>query len=254
MKKIIACLFALAMIFSPKIVNAEEATQKVKLAENTKYIKTVTSIDPAALYGYSSNTVNWATSSSIEVSEDEYNASRDNGLVLVGAAYIETTYKKMTTAIWDIGGAYQFVNLLHWKIMPSVRSYDIIGIGHYSNVQATTLPYIQEYYCVTGGSCTTASTHIPRNETYGDSSVFPLYTGNINYLDITLWFDLEKTNANSTITELYAAGDYSHATSYISSSTASNYSMSVGGINLNTSISGYYDSIQSAEVFADVYW
>ena len=255
MKKILLGLIALALVFSPKIVNAEENQQRVKLAETKKYIKTVTTIDAAALYAYNSNTVNWSESYSEEITEEEYNAvtgTRD--LVLVGSDAIETTYKVMTTAIWDIGGAYQYVNLLHWKIMPSVRSYDIIGIGHFGSVYALTTPYFQEYYCYTGGSCSISNTHIPRNDTYGDSSVFPLNTGNINYLDISIWFNIGKTDPNSSVPTLYAAGDYAHATSYISSSTASNYTMSVGGINLNSSISGYYDSIQSAEVYAYVNW
>ena len=254
MKKILLGLIALALIFSPKIVNAEENQQRVKLAETKKYIKTVTTIDAAALYAYNSNTVNWTSSNSYEITEEEYNEAKDRGLVLVGSAAVETTYKVMTTAIWDIGGAYQFVNLLHWKIMPSVRSYDIIGVSHYSEIYALTTPYFQEYYCYTGGSCSTSNAHYPRNETYGDSSVFALNTGNINYLDISIWYNVGKTNPSSTITTLYAAGDYAHATSYISSSTASNYTMSVGGINLDSSISGYYDSISSAYIYAGVNW
>ena len=252
MKKIFLFLFIIGFIVCPKFVNAQEYKQGVKIAETKKYIKTVTTIDKAALYAYNSDTVNGSESRSEEVNEKEYNEAKDGGMVLVGSDAIETTYKVMTTAIWDIGGAYQYVNLLHWKIMPSVRSYDIIGISHYSSVYATTTPYFQEYYCYTYGGCSTANTHIPRNETYGDSSVFPLNTGNINYLDISIWFNIAKTNPNSTVTQIYAAGDYAHATSHISSSTASNYSMSVGGINLNSSISGYYDSIASAEVWANV--
>lgn len=255
MKKLILGLIALTLIFSPKLVNAQEIGQGTKISETKKYIKTVTTMDAAALYGYNSKTVNYARSYSEEISEDEYNSATTNrDLVLVGSAAIETTYKVMTTAIWDIGGAYQYVNLLHWKNMPYIRSYDIMGIGHYSNIYATTTPYFQEYYCYTGGSCSTSNANYPRSETYGDSSVFPLNTGNINYLDISIWYNIAKTNPNSTITQLYAAGDYAHATSYISSSTASNYTMSVGGINLDSSISGYYDSIQSAEVYAGVNW
>ena len=252
MKKIILSLFILGFLLSPKIVSAQEIGQGKKIAESKKYIKTVTKIDKAALYAYNSNTVNSSESHSEEVSEKEYNESKDGGMVLMGSDAIETTYKVMTTAIWDIGGAYQYVNLLHWKIMPSVRSYDIIGIGHYSSVYATTTPYFQEYYCYTYGGCSTSNAQYPKNGTYGDSSLFPLNTGNINYLDISIWFNIAKTNPNNTITQLYAAGDYAHATSYISETTASNYSMSVGGINLNSSISGYYDSIQSAEVWATV--
>lgn len=254
MKKIFLCLFIIGFVICPKFVNAEEYDHGVKIAESKKYIKTVTTIDKAALYAYNSDTVNWSETHSEEVTEKEYNEAKDGGMVLMGSAAVETTYKVMTTAIWDIGGAYQYVNLLHWKIMPSVRSFDIIGISHYSSVYATSTPYFQEYYCYTGGSCLISNAHIPKNGTYGDSSVFALNTGNINYLDISIWYNIEKTNQNSTITQLYAAGDYAHATSYINSETASNYSMSVGGINLNSSITGYYDSISSAYVYADVNW
>lgn len=252
MRKFVLSLFILGFIISPKIVNAQEFGQGTKIGESKKYIKTVTTIDKAALYAYNSDTVNWSESHSEEVTEDEYNEAKDGGMVLMGSAAIETTYKVMTTAIWDIGGAYQYVNLLHWKIMPSVRSYDIIGISHYSSVYATSTPYFQEYYCYTYGGCSTSNLHIPKNGTHGDSSVFPLNTGNINYLDISIWFNIAKTNPNTILTQLYAGGDYAHATSYISSSTASNYFMDVGGINLDSSISGYYDSIQSAYVYANV--
>lgn len=252
MKKLLFSIFILGLIISPNIVKAKEDNLGIKIGESKKYIKTVTTIDKAALYAYNSDTVNWSESHSEEVTEKEYNEAKDGGMVLMGSDAIETTYKVMTTAIWDIGGAYQYVNLLHWKIMPSVRSFDIIGIGHYSSVRASTLPYFQEYYCYTYGGCSTAGTNIPKNESTGDSTVFPLNTGNINYLDISIWYNIEKVNPNSTITQLYAAGDYAHATSYISSSTASNYFMSVGGLVLDSSISGYYDSIQSAEVWANV--
>lgn len=252
MKKIILGILMFSLVLCPNVVNAKEFERGTKIGESKKYIKTVTTIDKAALYAYNSDTVIWSESHSEEVTEKEYNEAKDGGMTLVGSAAIETTYKVMTTAIWDIGGAYQYVNLLHWKIMPSVRSYDIIGISHFSSIEATTTPYFQEYYCYTYGSCSTSNAHYPRNETYGDSSVFPLNTGNINYLDISIWFNIEKTNPSTTLTQLYAAGDYAHATSYISSSTASNYFMDVGGINLNSSISGYYDSIQSAEVWATV--
>ena len=252
MKKLLIGIFVIAIILSPRIVDAQEIGSGTKIGESKKYIKTVTKIDKAALYAYNSDTVNWSESHSEEVTEKEYNEAKDGGMTLVGSAAVETTYKVMTTAIWDIGGAYQYVNLLHWKIMPSVRSYDIIGISHNSIVYATTTPYFQEYYCYTYGGCSTSNAHIPKNGTYGDSSVFALNTGNINYLDISIWFNIAKTNPNSSITQLYAGGDYAHATSYISSSTASNYSMSIGGINLDSSILGYYDEIQSAYVYANV--
>lgn len=252
MKKIFIGLFALAIAISPTWVHAEEKNPK-KISESESFIKTVTTIDSAAMYAYNSNTVNRAQSYSEEVSEEEYNEASDSGLVLKGSSYVETTYKKMTTAIWDFGGGYQYVNLLHWKIMPAVRSFDIIGIGFPSAVRASGTPSFSQQYCFSDGSCVTSNTHTPKTSSVGGSSMFQLYPNSITSLDITIWFNIEK-NTTSTITTLYAYGDYAHATTSISYENAKNYSMSIGGILLDSSISNYYDSIQSAEVSANVYW
>lgn len=251
MKKIFIGLFALAIAISPTWVHAEERNPE-KISETTTYIKTVTTIDSAAMYAYNSNTVNRAQSYSEEISEEEYNVASDSGLVLVGSAAVETTYKKMTTAIWDFGGGYQYVNLLHWKIMPSVRSYDIIGIGYPNSIKTSSTPSFSQYYCINGGDCYTSYSSIPKVGTYGASAAFQLYTGSINTLDITLWFNIEK-NTTSTITTLYAYGDYAHATSTISYDNCQKYTMG-GSINLDSSITNYYDSISSAIATANVYW
>ena len=77
-------------------------------------------------------------------------------------------------------------------------------------------------------------------------------SGQLSSRDI-LYFNIAK-NTSSTLTGLSAAGDYAHATTTVSSNTAQNYSVGGGGLSLNSSISGYYDSIQSAVATMSVYW
>ena len=253
MKKIIIVLFAFAIALSPNLVQANEF-KKVKLAESEKYIKTTTIMDAAAMYAYSSSTVNRAESYSEEVTEEEYNSAQTRDLVLQGSSIIETTYKKMTTAIWDIGGAYQYVNLLHWKIMPQIRSFDIIAIGFPGSVKVSGTPSYSQTYCLSSnGSCYTSNSFAPKVESRGGSGLFKLIGESITVCDITLWFNIEK-NTTSTITTLYAYGDYSHATTPLSYESAHDYTVNGGGIQIGSSIYNNYDSIQSADVEASVYW
>ena len=55
-----------------------------------------------------------------------------------------------------------------------------------------------------------------------------------------------KKNVDATIIKQLAAGDYAHATKTITSNNALNATVATTGINLNSSISGYYDEISPA--------
>lgn len=256
MKKYIKIIIFMLITFSPCLVNAQELqnTEEMEvIAETTKYYKTITTRDNLQLNSYSSLTVPNSQSYSVEVSEEEYNQANETKIETRNTGITETTYKKMTTAILQNGSYYRFRNILTWKTMPAIRSYDIIAIGMYSNVRiASTVSYSQ-YYCFSVGNCVTSMVHTPKIGNNGAGTVFKLMSGSLSTLKITMYFDVEK-NTNATITELTAFGDYSHATTPISYENAQNYSVSVGGINLNSSISNYYDSIQFAEARAFINW
>ena len=124
--------------------------------------------------------------------------------------------------------------------MPSKRSYDIIGIGHYSNVKVSGKPTFQLVY----GSNSTSNATIKKTST-GTTATFKLPTGSFNNLTATLYFDVEK-NTNSNILTQKAFGDYSHATSTISESNANKHTINTSGIKLDTSIINNYDEINTA--------
>lgn len=256
MKKYIKIVVAMLLAFSPCLVNAQELqnTEEMEvIAETTKYYKTITTRDNLQLNSYSSLTVPNSQSYSVEISEEEYNQADETKVETRSTATIETTYKRMTTAILQNGSYYRFRNILTWKTMPAVRSYDIIGIGTYQTVRVASFVNYNQYYCFTNGSCATSTAHTPKIGANGAGTMFRIMPGDLSTLRITMYYDVEK-NTNATITELNAFGDYSHATTSISYENAQKYTVSIGGISLNSSISNYYDSIQFAEARAFINW
>ncbi len=242
MKKnfILAFVVASIMFVFPILVNAETVTDDY--VETTKYLKTVTHYGNNFLL---SNNIN--SSMTYEVSENEYNNAGDRPIITRDASgAVETTYKRMTVSIAKNGSYYRYKNILVWKTIPSQRSYDIIGIGFYSNLKLhSSVNFIQEY-CYSGGSCTSSTSHNPQTFTAGAGTTFKLASGSLSTLKATIYFDLEK-KTSATLVSQDAYGDYSHATSSISLTNAKKYSV-VGssGIVLDSSITSYYDSMGCA--------
>lgn len=242
MKKnfILAFVVASIMFVFPILVNAETVTDDY--VETTKYLKTVTHYGNNFLL---SNNIN--SSMTYEVSENEYDNAGDKPIITRDASgAVETTYKRMTVSIAKNGSYYRYKNILVWKTIPSQRSYDIIGIGFYSNLKLhSSVNFIQEY-CYSGGSCTSSTSHNPQTFTAGAGTTFKLASGSLSTLKATIYFDLEK-KTSATLVSQDAYGDYSHATSSISLTNAKKYSV-VGssGIVLDSSITSYYDSMGCA--------
>ena len=186
--------------------------------------------------------------SDMEITEDAYN----NEVVMPrGDGYIETTYKQMRTTISKVNSLYRYKVSLTWKQMPVTRSYDIIGIGFDPFVLINGNLVFSQNYCIST-SCTSSSA---RNNSYQGSNgagvSFKLPTStSITTLSSYFYFNVEKYNDNDTITSMLAYGDYSHATSTISSGLATLYYVNQAGIMLSDSIRNYYDTMSTA----DAYW
>ena len=236
--KLTALLFVFLM---PFVVKAEENKEYEAITQ--KYYKTVTVI-PNDLSLYSDN---YIVSQTTEVTEEEYNsATKEMNTRGSTIATTETTYKKMTTTIAQNGNYYRYKVVLTWKLMPSTRSYDIIGIGFPSNVKVAATPGFNQHYCVTGGSCYTTGTYSPYTGTYGAGASFKVPSGTLDSMKQTFYVDVEKNNPNTTLTLQRAYGDYAHAQYSVTSSEAKNYYVETGGIVLDSSIDPDYDSINCA--------
>lgn len=212
------------------------------IATNEKYYKVVGS----PIEGYQT----------YEVSENEYlNSDSQNQIVPFVSSYHETTYKKLTTNISTYNSNYRYQVALEWKNIPATRSYDIIGIGYDSNVvQKYQDVHFQEYISYVGGGTDTWTTYAPQSFTFGEGASFPLpVSTTVGALTQKFWFLIsKKTNSSSVI--LRATGDYKHATSSVSYENSRKYEVNAAGIDLNSSVSSYYDSMTTASVTTTVNW
>jgi len=194
---------------------------------------------------YYMSTINHVTgeSRSYIIDESGYNIP----LVMQrGNGYVETVYKKMTTTISSINTYYRYKVTLEWKQMPATRSWDIIAIAmEPTKVYMRSSITFQQNYCLTTGACYSSLSHQPSSQTYGGGASFPIPTGNLKSLSSYLYFNVDKSTS-ATITRLFAQGDYAHATSTVSQSSIS-YTLSAGGIHLNSNIISKYDTMQFAE-------
>lgn len=209
------------------------------ISQTTRYYKT---ISPAYGTGYD-----------VEVSEEEYNNSGNSRTELT-RGYVDTTYKTITSSISQNGNKYRYNVSTLWKQMPSNRSYDIIGIGFSDSVYISSSVYFSFTWANSAGSYTTSTQYYNKKTlSTGGSAVYKLPTGTIKSLSAGLYYDVSK-NTSSTITSLSICGDYAHATGTVSVGNVADYSISIYGINLGSSLGGYYDATPCAMEYASVNW
>ncbi len=247
MKLRIMMAFLVSVVIFPSVVFAQDLSENILEKENvsTKYYKSTTVIKNNN-YNINVNNENVIISQKTEeISEDEYNSADESYPFTAGSVTIETTYKKMTTSITSSGSTYRYKNELVWKNNPKIRSYDTIAIGHYASVKPKTIKFSQQY-CTSTTDCTTSTTFTSKKFSTGTAATFKLPVGSYVSLKQTLYFDVEK-NVDAKILKQIAVGDYAHATKTISSANSLKYSVSVNGIELESSITDYYDSINVAQ-------
>lgn len=241
---LVSILILLDLLFIPNSAYAEEKFEII--SEVTKYYKTITYTPSLSVNYFDLNSIK-SNSVTYEITEEEYNSVEDNNLVIASNGKTETTYKRMTTSILTNGSYYRYKNELTWKNMPASRSYDIIGIGFFSTVKVrSNSTNFSMSYCYTDGSCYTNTTNYPQIFSNGAGTTFKLPTGELRSLNQIFYFDVEKNTTNTlNVQEVY--GDYSHATSSILLLNAIKYTVNQSlGIVLDSSVSGYYDSMNAA--------
>lgn len=229
MKKI----FLVVLLLLPSIIFAEDI-----VAEETKYYMTTTMINNPI---ESSSGITYISQTE-EITEEEYDSFDPEQ---TPRATVETTYKKLTTTISKVNSTtYKYKAKLTWKNFPKVRSYDLIGIGFYGSVTPAASSFFEEYYCTTGGTCNTLNGYYSYDGNNGVGAMFNLPSGSLSTLRITISTNVVKKNSGSTIIEQRAAGDYAHATEYVSYNHAKQYSVNQTGVHPTYSSS--YDSIPAA--------
>lgn len=264
MKKLkISLLILVAVLFMPTFVNAEAFDQitneGIVLDSVTKYYKTVTYMtNPVFNEDGIVVSVDDVSSNTFEVSKSVYDKAEDAGLVTLDRASttVETTYKRMVTDLTYINGYYRYRNQLMWKNFPVIRSWDIIALGHYSNVSPiSSSVYYRMKYVTASGSTYYDYGNYSQNFSTGSSATFALPSLNLSSLNILYYYNVQKTG-NGTITSQVATGDYAHGTDTdLTLNIASQHGVgaTTGIIHLNGS-SSYFDTIDEAEVYWTGTW
>ena len=197
------------------------------VAQNEKYYKSIyTSLD--------------GKTHSVEITKDEY----ENQGSLNARGTVSTEYKNMVTTISQLDNKFRYKVSVSWKQMPSTKSYDIIGIGFEDDVYISSSVYFNYYHCDSSGDCATDTLYYNKKKlSTGGSAVYKI-PSSIRALSANLYYDVSKDTSN-TITELTMYGDYAHATSTVTSSQYTDYSINRYGIVLGSGIN-YYDAIPCA--------
>ncbi len=231
------------------------------VAQTTKYYKTITTHSNASTKSINNKTN--PISITVEITEEEYNNSNDEALIIpLGNTngYTETNYKKMTTTIVKNGSYYRYKNDLVWKKMPSTRSYDIQGIGIDSTISGVSSSKFFKRIADINDSANSVCYY--ENSTSGAwelsgtgyAVTFKLpantSTTTVTALSSHMYFDIQKLTS-ATILTLNAYGDYKHAQKTVSSSVSNAVSIGTGGINFDSSVSvsiiESYDSMSTAQ-------
>ncbi len=249
-------IFSIILLI-PFITRAQSNDELVKVAENTKYLKTVTILSNSEVMR--NGNMGEISSLTTEITEEEYNnvdPSTENTISPqdLETEMIETTYKKLTTTMWYYYGFYRYSSTLDWKLIPSTRSYDIFGIGHYATVRISGEVEFDQYYCRSASECYDSTAYYSNVFTNGATAVFKIPSGTIYSLSQKIEFDVTKTDSSDTITRQLAVGDYAHAQSSISATNAQKHSIGCGGLELNSSIESYYDDITETDALWTGTW
>lgn len=182
----------------------------------------------------------------IEVTEEEYNSSTT--MSINRGDFIETAYKYVVLGVTGGGTSTSAILLIDclWKIMPSVRSFDVSGfrLGGLSVVSGTQSGY-QMY--TTGGSTQYVSyawngTNINK-QSNGFGISMNLVDSSVTYLETAMTADVVST---STAPIVHAT--YQHAIRNVTLAQSKNYTISSAGLgdvlNFAGSIDDYYDGMQ----------
>ena len=153
----------------------------------------------------------------------------------------------MTTQIIAITNKYRYKVTVEWKSIPSVRSYDIIGIGIDSNVVIDSSITFQQDYCYSNGNCYSSNVSMVKSLSTGGGALFHLpSSSSVSSMSSYLYFNVNKKNTGSTITSQHAYGDYAHAVKTTYTSYYDHFSVTSAGIVLDATSVNSYDTMSSS--------
>lgn len=219
------------------------------LSEESKYYKTTVIQQSSNINSILLTPISYTE----EISKEEFDSYENNDINTNSTAFVESTYKKLTTTLSSNGSKYRYTVTLDWKNFPKVRSYDTIAIGHYASVRVSGGLHFSQSYCISGGDCRTIQTYYPYTSDTGSAATFKVPKGTMTSLSQSLYFDVVKNTASTVISQR-ASGDYAHAIETVSVSKAMDYKVTNSGITYSASSYKSFDEISVAEAIWNGTW
>lgn len=264
--KTLFLLLIVSLLIIPFVVKAEnnndekhfDESNAVIVNETVKYLKIVTVYENVERDSYGNIiNANVISSDTYELTKEEFEKEdKSNTLTTRDYTTVEANYRIMRTTLSYSNGTYRYKNQVSFTSMPSVRAFDVIGIGHYSDVTNSGSPYFNMEYYTQSGTHFNSFAYTPSSFSTGKSATFTLPLPNLSSLTVTYYFDVQKVNSNSTIHYQVAAGDYAHGIdSTLTLSQALNHTVDgTLGIVHSSSVASKFDSVNEAEVYWTGTW
>ena len=243
--------FKLRMLFSEGRVAVMSDEERDYYLDNYDFDEIIT----AHKYFKVVETSNGTTSTEVTEAEAIMGSNMINNGDATNGPTHTTTYKKLHISATHLSGnGYEIRLYEEWLLLPSVRSYDVIGIRLYDGtVQSGSQDGTQTYkqngnfyyinYSATGTNIVTATNG------YGIS---------MNLVDDSTYYSCDTTSvvyATSALSEVY--GSYQHAIYSVSLSDSQSYSIShngYGGVfNFATGVMGAYDGMAGVSLSLPYY-
>ena len=165
-----------------------------------------------------------------------------------GVAY--DTYKVVVTRIANLSDdVMRFKIDTDWLEIPSVRSYDIMGIGMEADkVKKDSSIYFRQDWITSGGTFGHGTGCYPKEKTTGLAVMFKLPSGSLSSLESYAYYHVMKKNGVGTITSLYASGDYAHAITSVTDAVYDYFSINYGaGLVISSPYHNSYDAMSLSQ-------
>lgn len=185
----------------------------------------------------------------VEVTEEEYYNHNNNLL-----STVETYYNTIIGTIAANGSLYRYKEVMAWNSLPSVKSYDVIGIGFTGLIHINSLSSFYNMYTDSNDNDYYSTNYF--DKVYSDTGGTTTYELPSNFVGATAvyYFDVAKDANAGTITELEMCADYAHALETVTGLQASSHIINISGIYFSTSVVNYFNEIPCADTYANVNW
>ena len=198
------------------------------------------------------------------VSEEEYNqapstdVSQEGDIMPYDYKYIETSYKKLSGTLIDIGNRkYSLIGGLSWKKVPLCRSYDVFAY-RFMHFDFNGFGGTQNYYVNGVSNKISYDTSSPGYKQQGNGAGVSMNLvdgSNITGYELAIGTNLTVNTTNYTQAHAYVS--YQHAQSDLTREQSLGYTLNVAGLGnvilFNSStIAAKYDGMSGVHLTAQI--